>query len=157
MSRPTKASYKVTGKVVWLAGPPKDRNRRQIDPAASLKESITRLMAEVERSRRLKADIAAAVDARRYALYRRSTTLGVGASNRSLAAAERTHVGSMLKFIHAIAAAGSDHRAGRIEPAARLDPLTQSIRDLEAGVMRARQLSRDVLAQCQWRDWRGAD
>lgn len=147
-----KACYKVTGNVVWLAGPPKDQDRRHIDPAGSLKESITRLMAELERSGRLKADIAAAVDARRYALFRRSTALGVCASNRSLAAAERSHVGSMLKFIHAIAAAGSDHRAGRIEPAARLGPLAQSIRDLEAGVMRARQLSRDVFAQCQRRD-----
>jgi hypothetical protein len=152
-----KASYKVIGNVVWLAGPPKDQDRRRTDPAASLKESITRLIAEVERSGRLKADIAAALDARRYALYQRSTTLGVRASNRSLAAAERSHVGSMLKFIYTIAAAGSTHRAGKIEPAARLDPLTRSIRDLEAGVMRARQLSQDVLAQCQWRDCRGAD
>lgn len=152
-ARRRKVPYNVTGNVVWLTSPASDRDCRHIDPINSLKQSVARLAAEVERSGRLKAELAAAVDARRYPLYGRSMTLGTRASERSLAASQRIHVGNLLSFVHAIAAAGSSHRAGKSESAARLDPLTASIRELEAILERARRLSRDVLAECQRRDW----
>ncbi len=152
-ARRRKVPYNVTANVVWLTSPASDRDCRHIDPINSLKQSVARVAAEVERSGRLKAEIAAAVDARRYPLYGRSMTLGTRASERSLAASQRIHVGNLLSFVHAIAAAGSSHRAGKSESAARLDPLTASIRELEAILERARRLSRDVLAECQRRDW----
>lgn len=152
-ARRRKVPYNVTANVVWLTSPASDRDCRHIDPINSLKQSVARVAAEVERSGRLKAEIAAAVDARRYPLYGRSMTLGTRASERSLAASQRIHVGNLLSFVHAIAAAGSSHRAGKSESAARLDPLTASIRELEAILERARRLSRDALAECQRRDW----
>lgn len=152
--RGRKADYSVAGNVVWLSGSTNDRNRRRADPVASLRKSVSRLIGEVERSGKLRADIAAAIDARRYELYRRSENLGARASDRRLAAAQQLHVASVLRFVHAIAAAaGSERRAGKRVPAAHLDPLSESIRDLEASVMRTRQLSQDVLARCR-RDWR---
>lgn len=149
-----KIAYDVTGNVVWLTHPRKHRGCRRVDAIDALKQSVTRLVGEIERSGRLKTDITAAIDVRRYELYRRSETLGAHASDRGLAAAQRIHVGSLLKFVYAIAAAGSDDRAGEPKPAARPDPLAKSIRELEASVMRARRLSQDVLTQCQRRDWR---
>ena len=104
-----KATYNVTGNVIWLTSPAKDRDCGRIDSVTSLKQSVARLIAEIERSGRLKADIATAVAARRYELYKGSVTLGAHASDRTLAAAQRIHLGSVLKFVHAIAAAGSDH------------------------------------------------
>lgn len=138
-----RATYSVAENVIWLACPPKDRSCRRIDAVNSLKQSVTRLIAEVERSGRLKTDIAAAVDARRYELYKRSVTVGAHASDRTLAAAQRIHLGSVLKFVHTIAAAGPERRAVKIKPAASLDRLAKSIRDLEATVVRAQQLSRE--------------
>lgn len=143
--RGKKVAYKRTGNVLRLT--------RCVDPAASLKQNVTRLVGEIERSGRLKTDIGAALDERRYELYRRSTTLGKRASDRSLAAAERTHVGSLLRFIRAIAAQCDDRGARRLS-AARPDSLSASIRELETNLERARQLSRDMLAQCQGRGLR---
>ena len=71
-ARRRKVPYNVTANVVWLTSPASDRDCRHIDPINSLKQSVARVAAEVERSGRLKAEIAAAVDARRYPLYRRS-------------------------------------------------------------------------------------
>jgi len=152
--RSSKAAHDVTGNVVWLNRPAGKRDVPRVNAVASLQQSVTRLVGEIERSGRLKADIAAAIETRRYELYRRSASAGARASNRSLAAAQRDHVGSLLKFIHTIAAAGSDGRPAEREGPARLDPLARSIRELEASVKRAHRLSRDVLTQCQRPDWR---
>lgn len=153
--RGRKAAYEVTGNVLWLVrrrtnGP----GSRSADPIASLKQSVTRLTCELERSERLKADIAQAIGARRYELCRRSMNLGVSALNRSLAAAQDICVGSLLRFVHTLAAAGAGERGGNAASAARLDSLAKSIGELEANLERARCLSRDMLAQCQRRDWR---
>jgi hypothetical protein len=153
--RGRKTTYEVSGNVVWLAAyPTKGRDRLSANPVASLKQSVTRLVGEIERSERLRAEIAEAIDARRYELYRRSINVGVKASNRNLAAAGRTHLGSLLKFVHALAAAGAGERGGDSGSAARLDPLSRSMRELEASLERARRLSRDMLVQCQRCDWR---
>lgn len=153
MSRRTR-SYDVSGNVVWLTPPAGNRRLRNVDLLATLGSSLARLAGEVRRSERLKADIAAAVDARRYELFRRAASLGPRASTRSLAAAQRSHVGSLLQFIHAIAAAGSEPRAGELRAPTRIAPLARSIRELEASVERAGQASRAVLQQCQVPDWR---
>ncbi len=145
--RGPRAAYDVTGNVLWLT--------RRPDPITALKQSIARLADEIARSGRLKADIAAAIGVRRYELYRRSAALGSRASERTLAAAQGTHVECLLKFVHAIAAAGAESRAGKREPAAPLDPLAKSIRELEASVERAQRLSKGMLRHCQTRDCRG--
>lgn len=151
--RGRKTAYDVTGNVVWLARPAPARGRRSADPIASLKESVIRLTSQIERAERLKADIATAVDARRYELYKGSAGSDEHGPARALAGAQRMHVDSLLKFVHAIAAAGRDHAPRTSAPLA--PSLARSIRELEASVERTRQLSRDVLAQCQRRDWRG--
>ena len=149
-----KAAYDVSGNVIWLSCPGKNPRLAPADPVASLKRNMRRLVDQIERSGRLKADIEAAIGTRRYELYRGCATSGARATEHSFAAAQRLHVGSLLKFLHAVAAAGSDSgdRAASRDVAAQLNPLTRSIRKLEASVLRARQLSRDVLAQCQRRD-----
>jgi hypothetical protein len=152
--RAGKAAYHVTGNILWLRQPAKGRDLRGIDPIAALKQSVARLVGEMERSASLKADIAAAMDTRRYELYRHSAALGTRASDRGLAGAQRVHVGSLLKYVRAMAAAGSVDRAQERAPAARLGPLAQSIRALEASLERARWLSADMVTQCQGRDWR---
>lgn len=152
--RSSKAAYKVTGNVFWLTKPARKRDVPRVNALASLQQSVTRLVGEIERSGRLRADIAAAIETRRYELYRCSSSAGARASSRGLAAAQRAHVGSLLKFIHTIAAAGPDRRPDEREVPARLNPLARSIRELEATVSRAQRLSRDVLIQCQRPDWR---
>lgn len=145
-ARGRRAAYEVTGNVVWLT--------RRADPILALKQSLMCLSGQIERSGRLKTDIATAIGVRRYELYKCSASRGGLARERSLAAAQSIHFDCLLKFVHAIAAAGSETRAQKREPAARLDPLARSIRDLEASLERARLLSREVLAQCQRPDWR---
>lgn len=152
--RTIEAAYKVTGNVVWLTQPARKRDGPRGNALASLQQSVTCLVGQIERSGRLRADIAAAIETRRYELYRCSMSVGERASSRALAAAQRAHVGSLLKFIHAAAAADCDRRPEEREVPARLDPLARSIRELEASVDRARRLSRDVLAQCQRPDRR---
>ncbi|MGA7539461.1 MAG: hypothetical protein WBW93_11935 [Steroidobacteraceae bacterium] len=139
----------IRGNVVWLTYPARDRKRRSTDPAASLKQSVAVLAREIKRSDKLKIDIAAAVDARRYALYRGSTMSGAHAANCSLARAQSIHLSGLLRFVHSIAAAGSDDRT---RSTTELDRLTGSLRELRASLERARELSRNVLMQCQPRD-----
>jgi HAMP domain-containing protein len=129
--------------------PARDRKRRLPDPVTSLKQSVSVLAREIKRSDKLKSDIAAAVDARRYALYRGSTMSGTRAADCSLAWAQSVHLSGLLRFVHSIAAAGSDDR---ISSRTELDRLTESLRELRASLERARELSRNVLAQCQRRD-----
>ena len=152
--RSRKAPYAVSGNVVWLVPATAARNHSRIDPIASLRQSMSRLAAEIDRSDKLKADITAAIRARRYQMYKCSTHLGAHASARSLAAAQSMHVGSLLKVVYAIAEAGGLQAGGEREPSARPDPLAQSLRELDRSLRRARQLSQDMLAQCRSRDRR---
>lgn len=149
-----KVAYNRIGNVLWLSASGKEQSSG--DPVASLKQSVERLAGEIARSGRLKTDITAALDARRDQVYRRSMTLGAGTFDRSLAAAERTHVGSLLKFVHAIAATGSNGSRGGGASAAHHDSLTDSIRELETHLERARLLSRDMLTQFKTCDRREA-
>ena len=149
-----RAAYEVTGNVLWLTRPARKRDRPRGTVLASLQQSVTRLVGEVARSERLRADIAAAIETRRYELYRSSVSTGERASSSTLAAAQRAHVGNLLKFLHAAAAADGGRRAEAREAPARLHPLARSIRELGASVDRARRLSQEVLTQCQRPDWR---
>lgn len=131
--------------------------RRELGIGVSLQESVARLGREIERSRQLKADISAAVEDRRYELHKCSTTIGPRAAERSLAAAQRGHLASLLKVIHAIAAAAAAKSGDRAPPARRalpFDPLARNIRELGASVERARRLSQDVRVECEGRGWR---
>lgn len=152
--RGRKTAYTVTENIIWLARPAPLRRARPADSLASLQRAVSQLVGEIQRSQCLKAEIAAALEARRYELYRCSVSAGGRASSRSLAAAQRAHVGSLLKYIHGIAAAVPGHRAGACDPPPPAQPLARSIRELGASVSRARRLSQDMLTQCQRPDWR---
>jgi len=147
-----RVSREVRGNVVWLTYPARDRNRRPSSPVDSLKQSASTLAREIERSKELRTDIAAALDARRYELYRGSTTAGARATDSSLAKAQGAHLGSLLRFVHTMAAAASDVRGRTSGPAAQLDLLRRSLRELQVSLERTRELSLNVLAQCQRRD-----
>lgn len=147
-----KVTCEVRGNIIWLTRPPRDRKRRSADPLASLKRNVAALAREIEWSQKLRTDIAAAVRARRYELYKGTAMLGQHA-DRGLASAQGVHLASLLKFIHAIAAGTPDeHHGGRL-PAVTPDRLATSIRELQASLKQAQRLSQDVLAQCQHRDW----
>lgn len=152
--RRRRAAYSVTGNVVWLSFPARDLDFRRVDPIALLKRNLAQLVGEIERSERLNTDLAAAIDARCYQLYRHSARRKVSTTDRCLAATQRNHVGTMLQFLHAVAATGRDQGPGAREPAAQCDRLAYSIRELEASLQRARRLSQAVLTQCQRRDRR---
>jgi ribosomal protein S6E (S10) len=150
-----KVTCEVRGNVVWLTYPARDRKRQSTDPLAALKRSVAALAREIEWSQKLRNDIAAGVDARRYELYKGTVILG-GHGERGLADAQGIHLGSLLKFIHSVAAGGQDERRGERRPAAaRSDRLAKSISDLQASLRQAQQLSRDMLAQCRRHDWSG--
>jgi hypothetical protein len=142
----------VRGNVVWLTYPARDRKRRSASPLDSLKQSASTLTREIERSMELRTDIAAALDARRYELYRGSTSSGARATDCSLARAQGIHLSSLLRFVHTMAAAGADDRRGTSGPATQLDPLRRSLRELQVSLERTRALSLKVLAQCQRHD-----
>jgi hypothetical protein len=152
--RSRKAPYAVSGNVIWLVAATAARDDGRIDPIASLRQSMSRLAAEIDRSDKLKTDIRAAIHARRYEMYKGSTHRGVRESERGLAAAQSLHVGSLLQVIHAIAEAGVLRAGADRQPSARPAVLAQSLRALEHSLRRARQLSQDMLAQCQGGEWR---
>lgn len=131
----------VRGNVIWLDYPARD-HKRSTDPVASLKQSVAILSREIERSGTLGSEIAAAVEAGRYELCKISTTH----ADRSLARVQRSHLGSLLRFVRAIAATGSGDGARASQPASQLDSLTKSIRELQASLARARRLSRDLMS-----------
>lgn len=141
-ARAKRLSYEIVGNVLWL---------RSHDPVRALGQSVTRLTAQIERSGKLKADIAAAVELRRNELYRRAVFAGAQASERVLARRQRDHVGRLLAYIQAVAAAPRSEPPGTGGSAAE-DPLKRSILDLEASLERARQLSRAFLRECRRRD-----
>ena len=150
----TKVACESRGNVIWLSFPARDPQRRSTDPVASLKQSVAALAREIERSGKLNSDIAAAVDAGRYERYKVSVSAGARAE-RMLAGAQRIHLTSLLKFVHTIAGAGSGARAREDRGAARLDTLTGSIRELQASLERAQELSQTMLEHSQRRDWCG--
>lgn len=146
--------YDLTRNVTWLAFEAGQRESRRDAALTALHQSVSLLVGQIQRSERLRADIAAGIEIRRYELYRRSVSAGAGASHRSLAAAQRVHLGCLLQFVHAIAAAAPEDHARDSDPAAPREPLVTSIRELEASVSRTRRLSRDMLTECQRPDWR---
>lgn len=151
LSRRTGNTVRGTrGNVVWLADPRASRSRSSTDAVASLKQSVARLAAEIERSGNLRAEIATAVSARRYAAYKYATTLGTHAAERCLVRAQDTHLISLLRFVHAIAATPSADRARNEKRVAPSDPLPTTIRELKASVRHARELS-GILSQSQRR------
>ncbi|HJS90340.1 MAG TPA: hypothetical protein VJ738_10285 [Steroidobacteraceae bacterium] len=149
-----KVACESRGNVIWLTFPARGPKRRPSASITSLPQSIAALAREIERSGKLNSDIAAAVDAGRYERYK--VSMSGPHEDRMLAGAQRLHLTSLLKFVHATAAAGSDARARENRSAARLDTLAGSIRELQASLERARELSRTMLQQSQRRDWRGS-
>ena len=149
-SRTAAAIRDSTGNVIWLARPGQDRKRPPADPVAALKQSVARLALEIERSGRLRSDIATAVRTSRYTQYKSSAQSGAQAAERSLVRLQGTHLISQLQFVHAIASVRSASSAVN-KQIDLLAPLTASIRQLQANVKRARQLSQDMLSQSQRR------
>lgn len=147
--RGSRVARAVEGNIVWLTYPARARKRLSADPVASLKQSVADLALTIGRAEKLRTDIAAAISARRYEVYRRSTISGPTATERGLAHAQRVHLNCLLKFVHTIAAAGAADPAQEV----RVDPLARSIGELKTSMQRAKQLSRDVLAHTQCRDW----
>lgn len=134
------------GNVIWLRG----RETSPTDAVASLKRTVAALAREIEWSHRLRTEIASAVRERRYEIYKGSVIMGRDADT-GLARAQDLHLSTLLRFIHAIAAAGSDEQPGECRPAARFDRLAASIRELRASLTQAQQLSRDMLRQSRQR------
>ncbi len=147
---------KIEGNVIWLTYPARDRKRSSKDRVASLKQSVEHLAQEIERSRKLRTDIEAALSVRRYELYKVSMASGERAMQRSLAAGQRLHLRSLLTFARAVTAAPSNGRAAPSERLSQFDHLASSIRRFEASLRYARELSRDVQMQSECRNWSGS-
>lgn len=150
-----KVARESRGNVIWLTFPARGPKRRPSASITSLTQSVAALAREIERSGKLNSDIAAALDAGRYERYKVSASAGADA-DRMLAGAQRLHLTSLLKFVHATAAAGSDARARENRRAAPLDTLTRGICDLQTSLERARELSPTLLEHSQRRDWSGS-
>jgi hypothetical protein len=146
---------KVTGNIIWLSDPERPRKGPSsfTESLSSLQRSLARLTRQIERSGKLKAEIATAVDDRRYELLKRSIGTGTRVAERSLVTAQCVYIRDLLRIVHSIAA---EHPGSRISmtQGAPSDPLARNIRALGGRVRFAGELTRDVRAGCESRDWR---
>jgi len=152
MKRRANATYEVTGNVIWVSLARRDRRtdrgHTRSALAGTLAKRVAQLGREIERSRELQCEIAAASTAQRYELFKFLAHSKERSWEWALASAQRAHLLSLLKFVRAIAAAQSV--ASRTALGTRSDPveaLAKSIRELQASLKRTRELTQGLLAQ----------
>jgi hypothetical protein len=142
-----KATYEVSGNVIWVAIPRGSRAARGRELTARLAHGVAQLRREIERSRELRCELAAASAAQRYEVFRLWPLRRHAASSGHLANAQRSHLDSLLKFVSAIAHPQPSRRMlDRTESA---DSLAKGVRDLQFSVERAQELTRGLLGYCR--------